>query len=120
MEKKIEIIYEDETFVVCRKPAGIAVQTPKTGQQDMVSLLRNYYAGAKQNNQIFPVHRLDQPVEGVMVFARTKEAAANLSRQVRERSMDKQYLTMVQGVWEEKSGVLENYLLREAEPMYRR
>lgn len=111
--KNLQIIYEDEAVVVCHKLPGIPVQTPKAGQQDMVSLLRNYYARKNENNQIFVVHRLDQPVEGVMVFARTKEAAAKLSRQVQERQMDKQYLALVQGIWEEKSGVLENYLLRD-------
>lgn len=113
MKEQIQIIYEDEAVVVCHKLSGIPVQTPKAGQQDMVSLLRNYYTRKKENNQIFIVHRLDQPVEGVMVFARTKEAAANLSRQVQERQMDKQYLAVVEGKWEEKSGVLENYLLRD-------
>ena len=113
MKEKLQIIYEDEVIVVCHKLAGIPVQTQKAGQQDMVSLLRNHYAGQKENNQIFVVHRLDQPVEGVMVFARTREAAAKLSRQVQERSMDKQYLAVVQGIWQEKSGELENYLLRD-------
>lgn len=113
MREQLQIIYEDEAVVVCHKQPGIPVQTPKAGQQDMVSLLRNYYTGKKENNQIFVVHRLDQPVEGVMVFARTKDAAAKLSRQVQERQMDKQYLAVVQGIWEEKTGVLENYLLRD-------
>lgn len=113
MKENLKIIYEDEAVVVCHKQPGIPVQTPKAGQQDMVSLLRNYYTSKKENNQIFVVHRLDQPVEGVMVFARTKDAAAKLSRQVQERQMDKQYLAVVQGIWEEKSGVLENYLLRD-------
>lgn len=113
MKENLKIIYEDEAVVVCHKQPGIPVQTPKAGQQDMVSLLRNYYTSKKENNQIFVVHRLDQPVEGVMVFARTKDAAAKLSRQVQERQMDKQYLAVVQGIWEEKTGVLENYLLRD-------
>lgn len=113
MKEQLEIIYEDETMVVCHKQPGIAVQTSKMGQQDMVSLLRNYYTRKRENNQIFVVHRLDQPVEGVMIFARTKEAAAKLSKQVQEGQMDKQYVAVVQGIWEAKSGVLEDYLLRD-------
>lgn len=113
MKEQLKIIYEDDAVVVCHKLPGIPVQTPKAGQQDMVSLLRNYYTRKKENNQIFIIHRLDQPVEGVMVFARTKEVAAKLSLQVRERCMDKQYLAVVEGIWEQKSGVLENYLLRD-------
>ncbi len=68
MQKKIEIIYEDQYLVVCRKMPGIPVQTAKMGQQDMVSLLRSYYAAKGKDTQIFVVHRLDQPVEGIMVL----------------------------------------------------
>lgn len=113
MKEELRVIYEDEAVVVCHKLPGIPVQTQRAGQQDMVSLLRNYYTGKKENNQIFVVHRLDQPVEGVMVFARTKDAAAKLSRQVQERSMDKQYFAVVEGRMEKDCGVLENFLLRD-------
>lgn len=114
MSKKIEIVYEDKALVVCHKMPGIPVQTAKIGQQDMVSLLRNYFANrGDTNTQVFVVHRLDQPVEGAIVFARNKQAAAELSRQSRERSMDKCYLALAEGRFEETTGVLENYLLRD-------
>ena len=113
MKEELQIIYEDDAIVVCHKLPGVPVQTPKVGQQDMVSLLRNHFTRKKENNEIFVVHRLDQPVEGVVVFGRNKDAAAALSQQVRQRSMDKQYLAVVQGKWEEKSGVLEHYLFRD-------
>lgn len=54
--EKLQIIYEDEAVVVCHKLPGIPVQTQKAGQQDMVSLLRNYYTRKKKDNQIFVVH----------------------------------------------------------------
>lgn len=113
MEKKLQVIYEDAEIVVCHKAAGIPVQTPKPGQQDMVSLLRNYFAGKKEPSDIFLIHRLDQPVEGIMVFARTRKAAAELSRQVKEKSMDKYYLAVIQGIPSQQSGILEHYLLRD-------
>lgn len=113
MQKKIEIIYEDPYLVVCRKMSGVPVQTAKVGQQDMVSLLRSYFAAKGEETQIFMVHRLDQPVEGIMVFARTKQAAAQLSSQSKERSMDKCYLALAEGIFEKSSGVLENDLLRD-------
>ena len=75
MKEQLQIIYEDEVIAVCHKLPGIPVQTPKAGQQDMVSLLRNYYTRKKENNQIFIVHRLDQPVEGVMVFSREAKSS---------------------------------------------
>ena len=116
MYKNVEIIYEDKEVVVCRKLPGVPVHTPRLGQQDMVSLLRNYFAAkGEENTQIFVVHRLDQPVEGIMVFARNKQAAANLSRQSRERSMDKCYLVLVEGTFAEASGVLEDYLWQDKE-----
>lgn len=113
MKKNIDIIYQDKDLVVCHKPAGIPVQTAKTGQQDMVSLLRNHYGEKGEDTQVFVVHRLDQPVEGVMVFARTKQAAADLSRQSREKSMNKCYMALAEGIFQESSGSLEDYLLRD-------
>ena len=113
MQKKIEIIYEDQYLVVCRKMSGVPVQTAKVGQQDMVSLLRSYYVVKGEDTKIFVVHRLDQPVEGIMVFARTKQAAADLSSQSRQRSMDKCYLALVEGILKPSSGVLEDELLRD-------
>lgn len=113
MNHKIEIIYEDSEIVVCHKMPGIPVQTANVRQQDMVSMLQNYYFEKKENADIFVVHRLDQPVEGVMVFARTKQAAASLSRQVQEKHMDKYYLALVEGEFAQTSGVMEDVLLRD-------
>lgn len=92
-----EIIYEDAQLIVCYKPAGIATQTKKLGQKDMVSILSNHVA-QEENKQPFigVVHRLDQPVEGVMVFAKTKQAAAKLSAQVKDHSFGKKYYAKVQ------------------------
>ena len=70
------IIYEDEDIIVCKKPAGVATQTRRIGQADMESLLKNYRASKGELPYIGVVHRLDQPVEGIMVFAKNKEAAA--------------------------------------------
>jgi len=97
-----EIIYEDNSLIVCYKPAGVATQTKRLGQQDMESILKNYVAAGlrKQNKNVPPyigvVHRLDQPVEGVMVYAKNQKAAAALSKQVQERSIGKNYYALVQ------------------------
>ena len=108
----LSILYEDEDLLVCRKPAGVAVQTKKLGQADMESLLKNYRAGKGESPYIGVVHRLDQPVEGVMVFAKTKEVAADLSRQIVAKVADKYYYAMTDGVPPQKKGILEDYLLR--------
>ena len=101
------IIYEDEDIIVCKKPAGVATQTRRIGQADMESLLKNYRASKGELPYIGVVHRLDQPVEGVMVFAKNKEAAADLSRQIKTKLADKYYYAMTDGVPEKKKGTLE-------------
>lgn len=84
------ILYEDDSIIVCHKEAGIPVQSARLTQKDMVSILNNHLAdqGAEP---VRVVHRLDQPVEGVIVFARTQRAAAHLSRQIAEGRMKKKY-----------------------------
>ena len=116
---KIEdyILFEDKEIIVCRKPAGIAVQNARIGAMDLESSLKNYLAmqdgGGRRIPYLAVIHRLDQPVRGVMVFAKTKEAAADLSRQVQTKMADKFYYAVTDGVPEQKKGTLEDYLLRD-------
>ena len=72
------IIYEDPHIIVCRKPAGIPTQTARIGTSDMESMLKNYLSGG----YLAVIHRLDQPVEGLLVFAKTPRAAKELNRQL--------------------------------------
>lgn len=109
----LKIIYEDEQLIVCLKPAGVATQTKRLGQPDMESLLKTYRVRKGEVPYIGVVHRLDQPVAGVMVFAKTKEAAADLSRQVQTKAADKFYYAVTDGVPAEEKGTLEAYLLRD-------
>ena len=110
---EIDILYEDGQLLVCRKPAGVPVQSGKVGQKDMVSILRNYRNGKEGDTYIGLVHRLDQPVQGVMVFAKTKMAAAGLSRQITDGRMKKQYLAVTCGKPMKKQGALVDYLLKD-------
>ncbi len=119
MQTRFEIIYEDTAVLVCRKPGGIAAQSGRLGEQDMESLLKNYRAEKNEPPYIGIVHRLDQPVEGLMVFAKTKEAAASLSRQISSRMIGKHYYAAVRilpaagayGGLPGKAGTLEDELL---------
>ncbi len=87
---KTTILYEDSDMLVCHKPAGIAVQTASIGQQDVVSELKNYLAGkGDKNPYVGVVHRLDQPVEGVLVFGKNPKATASLSAQIQDGKADK-------------------------------
>ena len=87
---KEQILYEDKDIIVCHKPAGIATQTARIGQFDMVSEVSNYLGAP-----IKLVHRLDQPVEGILVFARNQKAAGELSRQITSDQMEKYYYAVV-------------------------
>lgn len=109
----MEILYEDDDIIVCVKESGVATQTRQVGQKDMESMLRTYRMQKGEPSYIGIVHRLDQPVSGVMVFAKTKEAAANLSRQIATKAADKFYYAVTDGLPEKKKGTLEDYLLRD-------
>lgn len=114
---KIPIIYEDNHLLVVNKPPNILSQSDKTGDEDLLTLLKqdlkirynkpgNVYLGL--------VHRLDRPVGGVMIFAKTSKAASRLSNQIREREFQKTYLAVVHGKTE-PSGRLRHYLLKNPE-----
>lgn len=109
----MKILYEDDAIIVCVKEAGVATQTKQIGQKDMESMLKTYRMQKGELAYIGVVHRLDQPVQGVMVFAKTKEVAADLSRQVATKAADKYYYAVTDGVPDKKSGNLEDYLLRD-------
>lgn len=109
----LEILFEDKDIIICRKPAGVATQTKRLGQQDMESLLKNYRAKKGEPPYIGIAHRLDQPVEGVMVFAKNQQAAAHLSKQVQDRVIGKYYYAVSANATRHPEGVLEDYLLTD-------
>lgn len=111
------ILYEDRDIIVCHKPAGIATQTARVGQADMVSEIRNLLKAAGSNGKeplyVGVIHRLDQPVEGILVFAGNKAAAADLSRQAAGDGMKKEYLAVVCGENFPQKGELTDYLVKD-------
>lgn len=112
---KLNIIYEDNHIIVVEKPVNIPSQGDKTGDIDMLTLIKQYIK-EKYNKPgdvyLGLVHRLDRPVGGVMVFAKTSKAAARLSEQVRVKDFKKKYLVVVNGKMEKEKGTLEDYLLK--------
>lgn len=78
---KSKILAEDKHILVCHKPAGLAVQSGRVGEADMVSELKNYLTAGGKAPYLGLIHRLDQPVSGILVFAKTPQAAAQLSAQ---------------------------------------
>lgn len=105
----LEILYEDDWVIVCYKPAGIATQTAKVGQQDMVSLLKNYLKGG----YVALIHRLDQPVEGLLVFAKTPVAAKDLNKSLQGMDFGKFYKAVLCGMPKCKAARLEDYLIKD-------
>ena len=112
----LNILHEDEHIIVCYKPAGIPTQTSKMGEQDMVSILKNYLykkQGEKKEPYIAVIHRLDQPVEGLLVFAKTPFAAKELNKGLQGAGFGKYYKAVLWGVPEKASDTLEDYLVKD-------
>ena len=114
-EINLKVIYEDNHIIVVEKPANIPSQGDKTGNLDMLTIIKAYLKekyNKPGNVYLGLVHRLDRPVGGVMVFAKTSKAASRLSEQVREKVFKKKYLVIVNGKFKEKKGTLKDYLLK--------
>jgi 23S rRNA pseudouridine1911/1915/1917 synthase len=113
-EINLKILYEDNHIIVVEKPVNIPSQGDKTGDIDMLAIVKQYIKekyNKPGNVYLGLVHRLDRPV-GVMVFAKTSKAAARLSEQVREKVFKKNYLVIVNGKFEKNKGTLQDYLLK--------
>ncbi len=116
MAMKTKIIYEDDDLIVCHKPAGIATQSSRAHEADVVSECKNHIASEKSTKAPYlgVVHRLDQPVEGLLVFAKTKDAAAGLTAQLTEGSLNKKYRVVVRGIPEGPEKTLVCYMRKDA------
>jgi len=113
--ESLKVIFEDNHIIVVEKKVNIPSQADKTGDIDMLTIIKSYLKekyNKPGNVYLGLVHRLDRPVGGVMVFAKTSKAAARLSEQVREKQLKKKYLTIVNGKMEKEKGTLEDYLLK--------
>ena len=110
------ILYEDKDILVCHKPAGVAVQSARFGMADMESSLKNHLALKTPGKipYLGIIHRLDQPVEGVLVFGKTPQATAWLNKQHQNGMMKKEYLAVFTGTpVKEKQGIWEDYLIKD-------
>ena len=121
---KPRIIHEDSQIIVCHKPAGIPVQSRSISTPDMVSILKNHLAKERSDSSektssrgkppyLAVIHRLDQPVEGLLVFAKTPEAAKDLNRQLTSSGFGKYYRAEVCGIPAPPEGDLEDYLVKD-------
>lgn len=110
----IEILFEDNHLLAVNKPAGVLSQEDHTGEPDLLNLCKEYLKREydKQGNVFLGLlHRLDKPVSGVMLFAKTSKAAARISEQIRQRSIKKTYRAVVEGETPQ-NGMLQDFLLK--------
>ena len=117
MEKlpNINVIYEDNHLLVVEKPINMPVCEDSSGDIDFLSLLKSYIKikyNKPNNVYLGLVHRLDRPVGGIMVFAKTSKCAARLSKQISEHSFEKTYYAVVTGRLDDK-GRFEDYLIKD-------
>ena len=111
--QKINVIYEDNHILVVEKPINIPVQEDNSKDIDFLTILKNYIK--KRDNKpgnvyLGLVHRLDRPVGGVIVFAKTSKCASRLSEQIRNRTFKKGYLAIVEGKVENKGTFIDRLL----------
>ena len=114
--KNLKVLFEDNHIIVVEKEPNIPSQADKTNDEDMLTIIKQYIKENYQkpgNVYLGLVHRLDRPVGGVMIFAKTSKAASRLSNQVREKILKKKYLAVVDGKLEEETGMLEDYLYKD-------
>lgn len=114
--QKLKVIYEDNHIIVVEKIPNVPSQSDKTGDIDMLTMVKQYIKekyNKPGNVYLGLVHRLDRPVGGIMIFAKTSKAASRLSDQVREKVFKKKYLAVVDGKIENKSSTLEDYLYKD-------
>lgn len=112
----LKVLYEDNHVIVVVKPFNVPSQEDKTGDKDMLNLVKDYIKqkyNKPGNVYVGLVHRLDRPVGGVMVFAKTSKSASRLSESIRNKSFEKTYLAVVNGSFENQEGRFEDYLWKD-------
>lgn len=112
----VPILFEDNHCLALDKPAGILSQGDATGDASLVDLAKDDLKaryGKPGNVYVGLIHRLDRPVSGVVLLAKTSKAAARLSEQFRDRSVDKEYLAVVEGHPRERSGAWTDTLRKD-------
>jgi hypothetical protein len=112
----LTVLYQDSHLLAVFKPARMPVQADPSGDPALLDIAKQWLKvtlGRPGNVYLGLVHRLDRPVAGVVLFARTSKAAARLSKQFRERTPEKIYRAVVEGVPEAERGDLANYIRKE-------
>jgi len=112
----LKVLYEDNHLIAVFKPAGVLTQADKSGDVSLMDLVKKYLKDKyKKEGNVFLglLHRLDRPVSGIILFAKTSKGASRLSEQFRNRKVEKIYHALVIGKPNQESGILKNYILKD-------
>ncbi|MBQ6489834.1 MAG: RNA pseudouridine synthase [Solobacterium sp.] len=113
----IEVLYEDNHLLCVRKPVNVPVQEDSSKDDDLLSMCKAYLKETYSkpgNVYLGLVHRLDRPVGGAMVFAKTSKAASRLSDSIRKGEITKEYTAILDGIIKPASGILKDYLKKDS------
>lgn len=111
-----DILYEDNHLIAVQKPAGILVQGDHTGDVNLGDLLKTYLKEKYQkpgNVYLGTLHRLDRPVWGLVLFAKTSKAAERMSKAFQKGTIQKEYLALLDATPQNEAGVIESYLKKD-------
>lgn len=113
----LNVLYEDNQIIVVEKPVNVLSQSDITGDKDLLTMVKEYIKekyNKPGNVYIGLVHRLDRPVGGIMVFARTSKAAKRLNEQIKNHTFNKTYVAILDGVLKKTKDELVNYLYKDS------
>ena len=113
---KLNVLYEDNHLIVVEKKPNVLSQSDVTGDMDLLTMVKSYVKKKYDkpgNVYIGLVHRLDRPVGGVMVFARTSKAAKRLNEQIKNHEFNKTYVAVLDGILKKEKDELVNYLYKD-------
>ena len=113
---KLDIVYEDEYMIAVVKPYGVPSQADHSNREDMVSIVKNYLFDRGDTDEepyVAVINRLDRPVAGILLLAKTEEAAAKLTDLFRDREIEKCYQAVVRGEIPEDSGRYVDWLVAD-------
>ena len=124
MRQELQILYEDPDIIVCFKPHGLATQSRRIGTPDLEHMILNHLAEAEHRftsshkhrsaPYLAVIHRLDQPVSGILVFAKNPKAARNLNHQLTKEGFGKHYMALVNGCPSKETDTLVDYLVKDS------
>lgn len=109
----IEILYQDNSLLVCVKPAGL-ISEDSEAKNSLPRTLREQLAQSEKSRELYTLHRLDREVCGVIVLAKTRAAAAKMSQTIADGKMEKNYLAVVHGKPKESQARLVNLLFKDS------